>query len=362
MKNICIVTWYKSSNYGTCLQAIALNKVLKDMGFEPYMLEYGRYYTYKDLGRVIRKVKKRVLASRVQQTNSEKNNNIQRCINDNLKFVSVKTKKLQSETFSLIDCFLVGSDQVWNPDHFDEVYLLDFVPSSIRKGAYATSIGVIDIPKNLKNKYIRLWKRFDFISVREEAASKIISNNLLQPIPVVLDPTLLLSGSLWEAFASNAVFSSAIPEEYILAYFVGNNNYYWDGVREISLSLNLPVIIVPLENTDCNYDFIKCDYAGPYEFVSLISNARFICTDSFHACAFSINLNKDFVAFRRFNINDKKSQNGRLDELFQWTGLENRYYDSQKIDKLISAIDYSSVNKCLEEKRNSCKHFLYSSI
>ena len=83
---------------------------------------------------------------RVRQT-VEKENNIQRCIDENLSFVSVKTKEEQRKTFEKIDCFVVGSDQVWNPDHFDEVYLLDFVPDNIRKISYASSIGVEQLPE-----------------------------------------------------------------------------------------------------------------------------------------------------------------------------------------------------------------------
>ena len=33
MKTVCVVTWYKSNNFGTCLQAVALVKALEEMGY-----------------------------------------------------------------------------------------------------------------------------------------------------------------------------------------------------------------------------------------------------------------------------------------------------------------------------------------
>ena len=35
MKTVCVVTWYKSNNFGTCLQAVALVKALEEMGYMP---------------------------------------------------------------------------------------------------------------------------------------------------------------------------------------------------------------------------------------------------------------------------------------------------------------------------------------
>ena len=161
MKPVCVVTWYKSNNFGTCLQAVALVKALEEMGYNAYMLAYGRRYTLKDWERILRKLKKKFRAEKGAKgkTNSEKENNIQRCIDENLSFVSVKTKEEQRKTFEKIDCFVVGSDQVWNPDHFDEVYLLDFVPDNIRKISYASSIGVEQLPETLKGKYKKYLDR-----------------------------------------------------------------------------------------------------------------------------------------------------------------------------------------------------------
>lgn len=364
MKTVCVVTWYKSDNFGTCLQAVALVKALEEMGYNSYMLAYGRRYTLKDFDRIFRKLKKkfRVQKGMKNKINSEKNDNIQRCINENLSFVSVKTKKEQKKTFEKIDCFIVGSDQVWNPDHFDEVYLLDFVPKNIRKISYASSIGVEQFPEKLKSKYKKYLQRFDYISVREAKAAEVIQKLVNKDVNVVLDPTFLLDSTSWHLFAQKARLEKNLPPKYILAYFVGNNILHWEEVRSISQATNLPVVVLPLENTDCGDDFLRCKTAGTYEFVALIEGAELVCTDSFHACAFSINLNKQFIAFRRFKKTDVKSQNSRLDELFDWTGIGNRYYEDNGMNLLSTIVDYKSINDVVDGKRKECQEMLKKGI
>lgn len=276
MKTVCVVTWYKSNNFGTCLQAVALVKALEEMGYNAYMLAYGRRYTLKDWERILRKLKKKFRAEKGAKgkTNSEKENNIQRCIDENLSFVSVKTKEEQRKTFEKIDCFVVGSDQVWNPDHFDEVYLLDFVPDNIRKISYASSIGVEQLPETLKGKYKKYLKRFDSISVRESKAADVIEKLVNKPVDVVLDPTFLLDGISWHLFAQKAHLEKNLPQKYILTYFVGNHISHWEEVKIISQATGLPVVVLPLENTDCGDDFLRCETAGTYEFVALIRFVR----------------------------------------------------------------------------------------
>ena len=304
MKTVCVVTWYKSNNFGTCLQAVALVKALEGMGYNAYMLAYGRRYTLKDWERILRKLKRKFRTEKgaKSKTNSEKENNIQRCIDENLSFVSVKTKEEQRKTFEKIDCFVVGSDQVWNPDHFDEVYLLDFVPENIRKISYASSIGVEQLPETLKGKYKKYLKRFDSISVREAKAADVIEKLVNKPVNVVLDPTLLLDGTSWNLFARKAHLERDLPQKYILTYFVGNNISHWEEVKSISQATGLSVVVLPLENTDCGNDFLRCETAGTYEFVALIEGAELVCTDSFHACAFSINLNKHLLHLEDLRI------------------------------------------------------------
>ena len=205
-------------------------------------------------------------------------------------------------------------------------------------------------------------KRFDSISVRESKAADVIEKLVNKPVDVVLDPTFLLDGISWHLFAQKAHLEKNLPQKYILTYFVGNHISHWEEVKIISQATGVPVVVLPLENTDCGDDFLRCETAGTYEFVALIEGAELVCTDSFHACAFSINLNKQFIAFRRFKNTDAKSQNSRLDELFDWTGIGNRYYEDNGMKLLSTAVDYEKVNDVVDKKRKECQEILRKGI
>ena len=363
--NVCVVTWYKSPNYGTCLQAIALTYALRDLGHDVYMLSYGRRYTVRDGGRIVRKLKKKLkirMKKAYTYANQQKNVSIQKCVDDTFQFLSVKDKKSERSTLDLIDCFIVGSDQVWNPNHFDEVYMLDFVPDSITKISYASSLGVTSLPAKLTKKYKRLLDRFDHLSVREASGAKVISELIQKSVDVVIDPTLLISAQRWREFAANAKIENDIPKKYIFAYFVGKQDRYWESLRKISESLGMDVVVVPLAEIENDDTFYFYETAGPYEFIELINRAELICTDSFHACAFALNLNKRFVAFRRFNSSDLNSQNSRLDSLFSLTNIGNMYYEDGGMSLLNKNIDYRSVNKILDGERIRCESYLRQSI
>lgn len=363
--NVCVVTWYKSTNYGTCLQAIALTYALRDLGHNVYMLSYGRRYTVRDGGRIVRKLKRK-LTKRIKKVyasvNQQKNVSIQKCVEDSFQFLSVKDKKNERLSLDLIDCFVVGSDQVWNPDHFDEMYMLDFVPDDITKISYASSLGVTSLPTNLIKKYKKLLNRFDYLSMRETSGAKIISELIQKSVDVVIDPTLLLPARRWKEFAQNAKIEDSIPPKYILAYFVGKLDRYLDSLRRISGLLDMNVVIIPLMKIENDDAFYLYETAGPYEFVELINRAELICTDSFHACAFALNLNKKFIAFRRFDSSDPNSQNSRLDSLFSLVNIGNMYFEDSGVSLLNKDIDYQSVNKILDDERIRCNLCLKKSI
>lgn len=99
--------------------------------------------------------------------------------------------------------------------------------------------------------------------------------------------------------------------------------------------------------------------SGPYEFVKLLNRATIVCTDSFHACALSINLSKDFVVFKRFDDIDKRSQNNRIYDLMVMFGLENNIYSK---DWEYGHSDYSKVQEILNKKREESIGYLINAI
>ena len=122
------------------------------------------------------------------------------------------------------------------------------------------------------------------------------------------------------------------------------------------------VIIPAEENSDFSVDgAVLYNAAGPLEFVKLIENAAFVCTDSFHATAISINLNVDFVEFMRFENSDKASQNSRIYDVLTHYGLMDRIYTEDSAD-WSTAIDFAKPNAQLKTDREKSLDYLTNAI
>ena len=88
-----------------------------------------------------------------------------------------------------------------------------------------------------------------------------------------------------------------------------------------------------------------------------IKNAKYLVTDSFHGTAFSINFNKQFAVIYPEHFST------RMDNILQLTGLkEQRYRDSDSIEKWDSVISYEEVNSILTERRNKVEDTFKSYI
>lgn len=72
---------------------------------------------------------------------------------ENVKLTKKKYKKEElRELNNLFDNFIVGSDQVWNPNFIDNTYFFDFVDNSKNKISYAPSFAVKSLEKMIKNE------------------------------------------------------------------------------------------------------------------------------------------------------------------------------------------------------------------
>ena len=146
--------------------------------------------------------------------------------------------------------------------------------------------------------------------------------------------------------------------------FVGNNPSYQQQVEDIKQHLGIEkVILIPsLENKHIQLPHAQIySAAGPMEFVRLLSCASFICTDSFHAIALSINLQKDFIALKRFQDADEKSQNSRIYDVLEHYGLDHRIYENKDL-KLYQPISYELINLKVIHDREECIAYLRNAI
>lgn len=370
-KNIVLVTWIGNGNYGTSLQSFALHRKLEMLGYKVSFLQnfpnnFGLKYKVKNILRKLGIDTKKNKETIKPQKQTLKQRKLADFISKNYNFYKpILSKRNLNELKERTDVFLTGSDQIWNTAfRFTPFYFLDFVGDS-KCIAYASSIGLNDFPDQHKPIVKELLSKFSHIGLREKTAVDIVSKLLgRDDVVQVLDPTFLLNKNEWADISDKATIEIKLPKKFIFSYLIGKNSWYKEQLGEVVAATGIKdVIIVPAaENADFSIEGATVyNNAGPLEFVKLIKESTFVCTDSFHATAISINLNKDFVEFMRFKDSDKVSQNSRIYDVLNHYQLMNRIY-SDKTTEWSDSIDFKYSNMLLEEDRKYSLDYLVNAI
>ena len=207
------------------------------------------------------------------------------------------------------DTLVCGSDQIWNPVWLNPAYFLTFAPESVRRIAYAASLGVNKLPQEKKIRKIQEWtKGFDRVSVREEEGARLLRQMTGIDADVMPDPVCLLSREEWEKAAS----AGPDGKPYLLCYFIGENEKYWEKVSRLQRETGLRVIVIPVTAGSYRSGHELLDGAGPEEFLGAVQNAAMLCTDSFHGLAFGTIFGKETNLIRRYKDDDPESKNSRV--------------------------------------------------
>lgn len=265
-----------------------------------------------------------------------------------------------------MDAVVVGSDQLWRPSNIvGSFFTLEFVPDQVKKIAFSTSFGVPELPTNLHSHANNFLSRIDFISVRENSGADIVKKECGRSAVVVCDPTMMLTAEDWMHIQEEKPFAEG---RYILMYLMGDNPEQREFVKQLSRKTGCRIIGLLHGATYIEYDEEVADEkpfnVGPSEFVNLVRNAEYVCTDSFHCCVFSILNSSKFFAFRRWPDDSKFSANDRLYTLLDFTGLSRRMlWGTEDVDKCIAdTIEFDEALAKVAEKRKLSMEYLVNAL
>ena len=305
MKKVAIITIHAIKNYGSVLQALATQELVKKLGFDPAIIDYAypnpihqQQPSFK--GRVLRACNlclMYLLAVRAKFRLREER--YSQFISRRMKLTShyATMDELVSEPPEA-DIYLSGSDQVWHPRciDYDASFLLDFVPAGKTKVAFASSCGVTKFNEEQCGRLMHCLSSFDSIAVREAALQEIIHEASGKEPELVLDPTLLLSPDEWQSIESPV----DLKGPYILVYgAVGGRGAQIDAIaRELQKSTGMQIIRIygrPYHRFSRKIKYLFD--VGPGEFLWLFRNASYVLANSFHATVFSILFKRQFLSF-----------------------------------------------------------------
>lgn len=367
-ERVAILTRTSTNNFGTILQAYALQNYISSLGFETYVIDdsipRNEYINAFATDKPKTSIKERLYYSfdhfveKVQLLYSLKfkHNTAKFKKNSIMYFTPKDTQELNTR----FDIFVSGSDQIWavsaEPSLFS-FFMQDFVSDKKTQISYAVSIGENAFPESKNALVTKLINRFDYLSVREQSSKQTLQQYTDHNITVTCDPVLLLKNDVWDTIAGKR----KIKNEYVFCYFLSENAWYYSKIQELTNRYNLPVYIIGKENTDSEeiqYKYIK--RCSPENFLNYIKFSKFVLTDSFHATLFSMIFSRSFNVLERF-ANNINTQNNRLLYILDRCNTKNLYI---KNDQPLSfeQVNYSIINKNIGFFVNESKQYLHDSL
>lgn len=371
IKKIGIITMHRVQNYGSALQAYALQKKINELGYYSEIIDYvfpNRMHRKNDT----------FLIKYAKQARHELGDALlgfpswiqkQRFYQFYKNYYKLSKKKYTSKEDldndpPYYDLLITGSDQVWGPMNIgdDTTFMLSFCKNdNIPRISYAASFATDRIPEKFRSIYSTYLSKYQFISVRESSGVRVIHDLIHRDASVTCDPSLLLDRVSWSEIA--ALSKINIKKPYILAYILSYSyNPYPEInhlIQKIQEQLGLHVIYLNGQLSDYrkrNSTVIRS--AGPCEFVKLFMDAKFVITTSFHGTAFALNFSVPLYSV----IKNSGSSDSRMFSLLKLVGAEDRAITIDTNNLKVERMDYTMVSKNIKSLREESISYLHDSI
>lgn len=380
MIKIGIITfYYKNYNYGGILQAYALEKFLNQQEFSnkysaeqicydplavklPVLERIFRFLCRGSFRKKFEKIILRIIQRWFKQKKLLDITGQTLCCMDDFSNTMIKhsTRIYNENNYRefeyMYDVLICGSDQIWNPIAVRNAYLLKGIKKT--KIAYGPSLAVECLKWPEKVKYKLALRNMNKISVREKSNQKELSKLLNKNVDVVVDPAFLLTKEHWYNLIKDEVL---IKDKYVFVYSLGKLNPVFEQIiKKHKQDGGIIIAIAGVTDIDIDVD-IHVHECSPIKFLSLINNAEFVITDSFHAVVFSIIYETKFLVANR--IDAVSNMFGRIYDLLVLTDLTDACLtNNNNLD--IHEVKYNfeyAYNK-IERLKNDSIRFLLNAI
>ena len=253
---------------------------------------------------------------------------------------------------------ITGSDQVWHNWHSSFLqrelpyYYLAFLPKEKRL-SYAPSFGFTAFPEEDRADHREGIAGMTALSCREADGCALIRELTGREAEKVLDPVLLLSREDWEKIEKKPRFRVKGP--FLLQHFLGSvTPEYQDEIDRIRTEQGLALLNVNDLSDPLHYG------VSPEEFLWLIHHAKVVCTDSFHASAFSIIFGVGLRVFPRAQ-EGFTDMFGRIHDLLKPLGLMDLVYGEGECSTLSAALS-PEAEAYLKDEREKSLNYLRTSL
>lgn len=387
---IGILTFHSEINYGSVLQAYAMQVALASLGYESLIIDkWEDIDNHRLLGPLVKKSPLFGAKSFLR--------GMLLCGDWNRMARSLKTirfirKYLHRTKYHFynwtdapddlgVDLITIGSDQVWNPTIVPPPdYLMKYNPWKIPAIAYSASIGRHSFEKDWLQEYREGFARLKAIGVREGEAKNLIEKEGFAAEHVV-DPTLLVDRNLaWSQFEKKKFTGKKL----LVCYFLTENfdvlsqvlagwaerndayvQFFFDHPPLGAFPSSRAGIAKWMQyNRLWRFGRVKgMMSADPKDFVGAFSSADWIVTNSFHGLMFSVIFKKNVRVVRPSSV-IRKDMSSRIDEFAN--GVISGPLMKDSIQDALTSIDKGEdveINELeIRSRREKSREWLLSAI
>lgn len=364
MKIGIVTYWNSTDNYGQIMQGLALQRYLRSLGHEPFIIRFHEEVPPTSLRERISKfsplylwqyIKYRKAISNALAFNQNHPRLFKEFKKNNIKYSKQEFwsfNELLCADWSEIDVFICGSDQIWSPKYLPNwlSYILAFAPMRCRKIAYACSFGRTSLDIEYTCQLKKQLKTFNAIGLREKTGVSICQNAGIAQAKLVCDPTLLLKANDYLDIVNDISKKKRTAFIYLLNWEM---NLPILEINKYLNSQNINTSYFPTrgnENLWSSFQDLSIN-----NWIREIALSQVVITNSFHGTVFSIIFHRPFITFA---LQGKDAgMNDRLQTLLSAIGLEDHIYtqgEERSIEDIVSSpINWQVVDEKLTILRQS---------
>ena len=347
MPKVGLVTFHRSTNFGSYLQAYALYRKICDLGCNCDVIDYRCPAVEAREGLAVKIHGPRDLAKRVLfgPALDRKKRALDEFATKNMTFSRPLGPGETCSVANSYDVVVAGSDIIWGRDitEGDYTYFLDFAGEGTKKVSFASSVGSYD-QRDDDEEVARLLRRLDRIAVREDGAVDWVERLAGKHAELVCDPTMLLTAEEWEKI----VRPVNIKPGYVLVYFNSPDGSCLADAKLYAERHGLTVKYInyglPVKGTK------SVKPASLSDFLGLIKCADAVFTASYHGMLFSLYFGRDMRFYTRCHSTRMLSLAKRL-------GVLDRCGDGTHGEEM-PAIDWPRVQARISAFRNESTDIL----
>lgn len=359
MKRVGCITFHASHNYGSCLQAYALQEFIKEhFPSVDYKILNFRSDFQKDFYSIIPSSAspKHKLAILLNYFPLKKKFWLfEDFISNHLNLTKEFSEEHCREEDFCCDLYIAGGDQPWNIrcKDFFWIYYLPFVRKA-KKISYAVSLG----PKQLtfteseKSRLQDYVNQYAALSLREPGSVEQLQALTTLPMVVHADPVLLLDKERWRRLVGKKTEKG----KYLLLYILDYDTEAYQLAGRLAKHLGLKVIVTkPALKQDFFGHYTNRFATGPLEFLGYVYHADLVVSTSFHGCVFAAIFERPFVTINA-------SRDNRKSQFLQHYGLEKAECTGcsvQEIAGRMAGIDFTRFKE--QAAKDRAESFAYLS-